>query len=151
MKYKHPIMLSALQHYSYCPRQHEQKGSVPFGVFYYATAVLSNYCCLKGTDPFCSFVYGSMNPQLAVRTGFSDEDAETIKQILPKMLENDTSSARPDGSMEVLKVIWWQHNSKGGQYSSSKVHNTLRDTIKADGSFELATLEGLEPEFIDGF
>ncbi len=95
--------------------------------------------------------YGSMNPQLAVKTGFSDEDAETIKQILPKMLENDTSSARPDGSMEVLKVIWWQHNSKGGQYSSSKVHQTLRDTIQDDGSFELLTLDGLKPEVIDGF
>lgn len=93
--------------------------------------------------------YGSMNPQLAERTGFTDADAEAIKSILPKLFENDGSSARPDGSMEVLKVFWWRHNSKAGQYSSAKVHRSL--TVKADGSYEVATLEGLKPEVIDGF
>src|SRR5207302_10061249 len=44
--------------------------------------------------------FGSMNPQLAERTGFSDKDAEVIKNVLPKMFENDASSARPEGSME---------------------------------------------------
>lgn len=95
--------------------------------------------------------YGSMNPQLAERTGFSDADAETIKQLLPKLLENDESSARPAGSMEVLKVIWWKHNCKSGQHSSAKVHRTLQETIQTDGSFELAKLDGLEPEIIPGF
>jgi CRISPR-associated protein Csd2 len=52
--------------------------------------------------------------------------------------------------MEVLKVFWWQHNSKGGQYSSAKVHQTLQD-IKPDGSFELAALDGLQVEILDGF
>jgi CRISPR-associated protein Csd2 len=93
---------------------------------------------------------GSMNPQLAERTGFSDADAAVLKDVLPKLFENDASSARPEGSMEVLKVFWWQHNSKGGQYSSAKVHQTLQ-AVKSDGSFELATLDGLTPEVIDGF
>ena len=93
--------------------------------------------------------YGSMNPQLAERTGFSDTDAESIKRVLPKLFENDESSARPAGSMEVLKVIWWKHNCKSGQYSSAKVHRTL--TVKPDGSYELADLDGLTPERIDGF
>ncbi|TXH27739.1 MAG: type I-C CRISPR-associated protein Cas7/Csd2 [Cyclobacteriaceae bacterium] len=93
---------------------------------------------------------GSMNPQLAERTGFSDADAAALKDVLPKLFENDASSARPEGSMEVLKVFWWQHNSKGGQYSSAKVHQTLQE-VKSDGSFELATLDGLTPEVIDGF
>src|SRR5436190_12320853 len=35
--------------------------------------------------------YGSMNPQLAERTGFSGEDAEAIKQVLPRLFENDAS------------------------------------------------------------
>ena len=78
--------------------------------------------------------YGSMNPQLAQKTGFSDTDAEILKQLLPKLFENDESSARPAGSMEVLKVIWWKHNCKSGQYSSAKVHQTLHD-IKPDGSY----------------
>lgn len=93
--------------------------------------------------------YGSMNPQLAERTGFSDADAEAIKKVLPKLFENDESSARPAGSMEVLKAIWWKHNCKSGQYSSAKVHRSL--TVKPDGSFELAELGGLEPDIIEGF
>jgi CRISPR-associated protein Csd2 len=93
--------------------------------------------------------FGSMNPQLAEKTGFSDKDAEAIKNILPKMFENDASSARPEGSMEVLKVVWWKHNCKSGQFSSAKVHRTL--VVKPDGSIELAPLEGLQPEVIDGF
>lgn len=93
--------------------------------------------------------FGSMNPQLAERTGFSDSDAEMIKSILPKLFENDASAARPEGSMAVAKVIWWKHNCKPGQYSSFKVHHSL--AVNADGSYALANLPGLIPEEIDGF
>ena len=93
--------------------------------------------------------FGSMNPQLAERTGFSDADAEAIKKVLPRLFENDASSARPEGSMEVSKVIWWQHNCKAGQYSSAKVHRTL--SVKADGTYELTNLNGLNPEELEGF
>lgn len=93
--------------------------------------------------------YGSMNPQLAERTSFSDSDAEAIKMVLPKLFENDESSARPAGSMEVLKVIWWKHNCKSGQYSSSKVHRTL--SVNPDGSYDLTDLTDLKPETLDGF
>lgn len=93
--------------------------------------------------------FGSMNPQLAENTHFSDADAHVIKGILPKLFQNDESSARPAGSMQVLKVIWWEHNCKSGQYSSAKVHNTLK--VKQEGSYELSNLNGLTPEEIDGF
>ena len=93
--------------------------------------------------------YGSMNPQLAEKTGFSDADAEAIKGVLPKLFENDASSARPEGSMEVLKVVWWRHGSKAGQYSSAKVHRTL--SVKPDGGIAVAPLEGLTPDIIPGF
>lgn len=93
--------------------------------------------------------FGSMNPQLSERTGFSDADAEAIKQVLPRIFENDESAARPAGSLEVLKVIWWKHNCKAGQYSSAKVHRTL--VVKPDGSFDLTNLDGLVPEVIEGF
>ena len=101
--------------------------------------------------------YGSMNPQLAEKTGFSEEDADTIKQILPKLFENDASSARPEGSMEVLKVIWWRHSCKSGQYSSAKVHRSLAQQLElaSDGSFDesafKASLNNLWPEIISGF
>lgn len=93
--------------------------------------------------------YGAMSPQLAEKTGFSDADAQIIKSILPKMFEGDASSARPEGSMAVEKVIWWQHDSKLGRHSSAKVHRSL--TVSSDGSFDLAKLDGLEPEVIEGF
>ena len=99
--------------------------------------------------------YGSINPQLAERTGFDDADAEVIKSMLPKIFENDASSARPDGSMQVLNVVWWRHNSKAGQYSSARVHDSLRNLLKMDGSFDHEALSqalpGLVPEIIDGF
>lgn len=100
--------------------------------------------------------YGSMNPQLAERTGFSDADAEKIKAALPRLFENDASSARPEGSMEVLKVVWWPHGSKAGKHSSAKVHQELRERLSdQDGSFDEAALKtalsGLQPEIIPGF
>ncbi len=93
--------------------------------------------------------FGSMNPQLAKRTGFTDEDAKVIKEILPKLFENDVSSARPDGSMEVVAVCWWPHGSKAGKYSSAKVHGSLH--VNDDGSYTLDNLEGLKPECTQGF
>lgn len=47
--------------------------------------------------------YGSINCQLAEKTGFTSDDAELIKKALHTLFENDVSSARPDGSMEVWK------------------------------------------------
>lgn len=96
--------------------------------------------------------YGSINPQLAEKTGFTYEDAEKIKQALITLFANDTSSARPDGSMEVNKVYWWEHNSKLGQYSSAKVHRTLGDVLKEGYSDTLIPnkLEGLEVEVYEG-
>lgn len=93
--------------------------------------------------------FGSMNPQLAEKTKFTDTDAQAIKAVLPRLFENDESSARPAGSMQVLKVIWWEHNCKSGQYSSARVHGSLK--VNPDGSYELSPLDGLSPECVDGF
>jgi len=69
--------------------------------------------------------FGSINPQLAEQTGFTHEDAEKLKEVLKTLFANDASSARPDGSMEVNRVFWWEHNSKLGQYSSAAVHRSV--------------------------
>lgn len=102
-------------------------------------------------------VKGSINHQLAGKTGFSDEDAERIKEALRTLFVNDSSSARPDGSMEVCKVYWWKHNCPMGQYSSAKVHRLVRITAKVDDPKEFAdydvavdSLPGLELEEIEG-
>lgn len=101
--------------------------------------------------------YGSMNPQLATKTGFSDDDAQAIKESLRTMFRNDASSARPEGSMEVYRLYWWEHNSPNGQYSSAKVHRLLKMEAASDDpkSIEdydivLAQLPDLTCEVIEG-
>jgi CRISPR-associated protein Csd2 len=93
--------------------------------------------------------FGSMNPQLAERTKFSDEDAEAIKLILPRLFENDESAARPAGTMEVLTVVWWDHGQKLPKHSSAKVHDSLK--VNVEGGIDGGRLDGLNPEIISGF
>lgn len=104
-------------------------------------------------------IKGSINVQLAEKTGFTEADAETVKECLRTLFVNDASSARPDGSMEVVKLFWWKHNCKDGQYSSARVHRSVRiaqkdtDAIPScaeDYDIRLEPLPGLEPEIIDG-
>ena len=68
---------------------------------------------------------------------------------MPKLFENDASSARPEGSMEMLKVVWWQHPGKSGLCSSAKVHRSV--LIDGDGNITVEKIEGLTAEIIDGF
>ena len=101
--------------------------------------------------------FGSINPQLAELTGFSDEDAEKIKNAILHIFDNDASSARPEGSMEVVKLYWWVHNSKIGQYSAAKVHRSVKiskkpgiSEAKSADDYDIATedLDGLSPEVL---
>lgn len=100
--------------------------------------------------------FGSINCQPAEKTGFTQEDADLIKQALLTLFENDTSSARPDGSMEVIRLYWWEHNCKSGQYSSAKVHRCLHvkstcETPHSAEDYEITCdeLDGLTPEVYD--
>ena len=104
-------------------------------------------------------IKGSINVQLAEKTGFSQEDAETVKECLRTLFVNDASSARPDGSMEVVRLYWWQHNCKEGQYSSTRVHRSVKVSLKpgvelpnCPEDYEICCepLEGLNPEIIAG-
>lgn len=101
--------------------------------------------------------HGSINPQLAEKTGFTEADAEKIRQALITLFVNDASSARPDGSMEVNKVLWWRHSSRIGQYSSARVHRALKINKQAeqvqsvdDYDISIETLDGLACEVYDG-
>ena len=95
--------------------------------------------------------YGSINPQLAERTGFSDADAEVIKNILPRLFENDASAARPEGSMAIREVLWWRHASKTGQYSSARVHQSLRVDPRGEATIDEGATPGLVAERLPGF
>lgn len=113
---------------------------------------------MKHRVDFGVYVFkGSINTQLAEKTGFTNEDAEKIKLAMITLFENDSSSARPEGSMEVHQVYWWNHLSKLGQYSSAKVHRSLKIHAKTDSpksfddyTVELEKLDSLNVEVIDG-
>ena len=103
---------------------------------------------------------GSINVQLAEKTGFSYEDAQVVKECLRTLFENDASSARPEGSMEVVKLYWFEHDSKSGQYSTARVHRSVNVSLKNpmvlptsvdDYEITIEELPGLTPEIIDGF
>ena len=117
-----------------------------------------------GTKHFVRFglymLKGSINVQLAEKTGFTYEDAQIVKECLKTLFVNDASAARPDGSMEVVKLYWWEHNCKDGQYSSAKVHRSVKVKMKNpeqipqnidDYEITVEKLPGLELETIDGF
>ena len=100
-------------------------------------------------------IKGSINVQLAEKTGFTEKDAEVIKECLKTLFENDASSARPEGSMEVCRLYWWKHNNKVGQYSTAQVHRSVNAVLKNpdkmpnsfdDYDIQYKPLKGLEPE-----
>ncbi len=104
-------------------------------------------------------IKGSINVQLAEKTGFSKEDADIVKECLKSLFVNDASSARPDGSMEVVKVFWWNHNCKDGQYSSAKVHKLVKVSLKDgvmvpssvdDYNIVVGSLDNLQMEEYEG-
>jgi len=100
-------------------------------------------------------VKGSVNVQLAEKTGFSQEDAELLKQALATLFENDTSSARPEGSMEVNQMYWWQHEDKTPAISTARVHRSIKVIPQTerpqkfeDYKVEIELIEGLKPEVL---
>ncbi len=116
-----------------------------------------------GTKHYIDFglyeIKGSINVQMAEKTGFSEADAEKIKEALRTLFINDSSAARPDGSMEVVRVYWWKHNNKIGQYSAAKVHDSVKVALKEgvavpssvdDYVIEVQELTDLVPEIIEG-
>ncbi len=102
-------------------------------------------------------INGSINCQLADKTGFSADDAKKIKEALTTLFENDASSARPEGSMEVCRVYWWEHDCRTPKVSSAKIHRSvkikLKDGVKQPVRFDDydITVEdtGVKPEIID--
>jgi CRISPR-associated protein Csd2 len=73
---------------------------------------------------------GSINVQLAEKTGFTIEDSKTFEKALISIFEGDASSARPEGSMRLAKLYWIEHSNKTGIESSYVMHNAVRATLK---------------------
>lgn len=103
-----------------------------------------NYIIQKGVY----VAYGSIFPQLAEKTGFTDKDAELIKEALKTLFENDASTARPSGSMSNV-LYWWKHPGKYGTCSSSKVFQSLKIMPQDEYPYfsaKIDAIDGLIPE-----
>ncbi len=98
---------------------------------------------------------GSINTHYAAKNGFCERDAEKLRSALCALFQNDTSAARPEGSMIMERLYWWRHNSAYGDYPSHIVYDSvkiqLRDGITKPLCFEdyeitELQLSGLSPE-----
>lgn len=97
---------------------------------------------------------GSINPSVARQTGFSQEDAGTLKAAIMNMFKNDASAARPEGSMVLRELIWWQYDEeKLPDMSVSKVRRSVSITANTDTpakfedyDIEIKDIEGVTKE-----
>jgi CRISPR-associated protein Cas7/Csd2 subtype I-C len=71
-------------------------------------------------------VVGSVNCFYAERTGFNERDLDVLKESIRTLFVNDASSARPDGSMQVKDIYWFEHSSKIGNVSTAKIKDLLQ-------------------------
>ena len=102
-------------------------------------------------------VKGAINVQLAEKTGLTEEDVEAIKKALITLFENDASAARPEGSMEVRKLLWYDHGCKQGKYNPAVIYRSVNVIRKTDGipssyddyEIQVSPLEGITPEVFD--
>lgn len=90
--------------------------------------------------------YGSINVQAASKTDFSEEDAEAIKEALRTLFRNDATSARPEGSMEVVAVVWWKHSCENGDLSSAKVHRSLTVELDEQKNVKVSVDKSVSPK-----
>lgn len=82
-------------------------------------------------------VQGAVNAYFAEKTGFNEKDLEEFKKALKTIFVNDASSARPDGSMEVKEIFWFEHSCKVGNVSSAKIKSLIKwDKEKEHNCYE---------------
>ena len=85
----------------------------------------------KNTVPYGLYVaYGFVSPALAVQTGFSEEDLETLWTALVNMFDQDHSAAR--GMMATQKLIIFKHDSALGNAPSHKLFDLVTIAKKED-------------------
>lgn len=105
-------------------------------------------------------IKGSINPILAGKTGLTNSDADDIKEALRSLFVNDDSAARPAGSMNIIRLFWWEQEGDDIRYSDKKIFDTIQITLREpdispagenDFSISENDLPGLTPEIIEGY
>lgn len=71
-------------------------------------------------------IKGSINPYMAENTHLTVEDVEKIKTAVETLFVNDSSAARPEGSMNTLATVWFEH--EGSELGYVPTH-FLQDSV----------------------
>jgi CRISPR-associated protein Csd2 len=69
-------------------------------------------------------IHGFVNPMLAERTGFSQEDLELVWEAMGRMYDLDRSAAR--GEMAARRLIVFRHDSKLGNAPAHKLFEMVK-------------------------
>ena len=76
----------------------------------------------------------SINARPALKNGVTEEDVEKFIEAVNTLFIDDDSSARPAGSMNIIKTYVFKHNKLDGQYSDKKVFDSIKiDTDEVTG------------------
>ena len=110
------------------------------------------YC----TEHAVILIRGSINPLIAAKNGLTWGDAYKIRDALLHLFENDDSSARPAGSMEVAELLWWDDEMLS-RVPVSRIYGSVRVTRKDGvelpktiGDYDVAVspVNGIMPEIL---
>ena len=113
------------------------KYNVPFGVYQF---------------------FGSVSGRIAEENFVTQADLDLLKKALCTLFQNDASTARPYGSMNIERVVWYEHDSVDGQVRPDEVKAALNvkpkdgvdnPTCLNDYVFVIRELPGLKIEVID--
>ncbi len=81
----------------------------------------------KFTVPYALYrAHGFVNPFLAEKTHFSDEDLNLLWEAIENAFQFDQSAARPAGSMAMRKLIVFKHNSELGNAPSHELFELVK-------------------------
>lgn len=68
---------------------------------------------------------GGISDQLAQINGFTEDDANLLKECIITMFEGDESSARPAGSMILSELFWWDYEDNKKHYNPFKLFRSV--------------------------
>lgn len=89
---------------------------------------------------------GSIIPGVAAKNGLTCADCELLREALLHFPDNDCSSSRPAGSIEVRRLYWWEHPGKLGvcppaTVFSSVIAEPLRSRPVSFADYEITNAE----------
>lgn len=98
----------------------------------------------KFTVPYGLYrAHGFVNPFLAAKTGFSEDDLALLWEALRNAFQFDQSAARPAGSMAARQLVIFEHDSQLGRAPSHQLFERVR-VVRKDGARPARSIEDYE-------